>query len=346
MTEPADQTAPPPRLIFWESTARCNLSCVHCRRLDAGGSLDIDLTTAEIRSAMDSIRTLGQPIFVFSGGEPLMRGDWRELAEYATTIGLPAALATNGTLVDDSLAGEIAAAGLRRVSVSLDGADARTHDALRGQPGAFDAACRGARRLRQADVPVQINATVTAHNDRQLDALAELAERLGAVALHLFLLVPVGCGAQIGPSHQLDPDRYEAVLEWIADQQGRRSMEIRATCGPHYYRVASQRGLDIGRGKGCLCGQSVAFINHRGRVYPCGYLPVDCGSVVETPFAKIWRTSETFAALRNPDRLGGKCGRCEYRTICGGCRARAFAATGDYLAEEPTCRYQPDQGQE
>jgi radical SAM protein with 4Fe4S-binding SPASM domain len=303
--------------------------------------VEIDLTTAEIRSAMDSIRTLGRPIFVFSGGEPLLREDWRELAEHAAAIDLPAALATNGTLVDDSLAGQIAAAGLRRVSVSLDGANAETHDAFRGQRGAFDAARSGARRIRQAGVPIQINATIAAHNDDQLDALGELAEQLEAVALHLFLLVPVGCGAQIGPSHQLSPGRYERVLEWIADQQGRRSMEIRATCGPHYYRVAARRGLDVGRGKGCLCGQSVAFISHRGRVYPCGYLPVDCGSVVETPFADIWRTSETFAALRDPDRLGGKCGRCEYRTICGGCRARAFAATGDFLAEEPTCRHQP-----
>ncbi|MFP4141314.1 MAG: radical SAM protein [Planctomycetota bacterium] len=340
MSRSAEPSPAPPRLVFWESTARCNLECVHCRRLDAGGNRDVDLTAGQITATMDSIRTLGQPIFVFSGGEPLLRDDWRELADHAREIDLPAALATNGTLIDQSVARDIAETGLRRVSISLDGSDAATHDAFRGQRGAFDAACRGATLVKQAGVPIQINATIASHNDDQLDALADRACQLQAVALHLFLLVPVGCGAEIGPSHQLSPDRYERVLGWIADHQDSR-MEIRATCGPHYYRVAAQKGLDVGRGKGCLCGQSVAFINHRGRVYPCGYLPIDCGSVIDTPFDEIWRTSETFAALRDPDRLGGKCGRCEYRRICGGCRARAFAATGDFLAEEPSCRYQP-----
>jgi radical SAM protein with 4Fe4S-binding SPASM domain len=299
---------------------------------------------------------MGKPIFVFSGGEPLVRDDWQELAAYAHDLGLPTALATNGTLIDPPTARRIASTGFHRVAVSLDGADSRTHDAFRGVAGCFDAAIEGLRLLRSAGVPIQINATIAGHNDSQLDQLYDLALSLGAVALHLFLLVPVGCGVQIEQSHQLSPRRYEQVLQWLVRQASRLSdrrdayptaLELRATCAPHYYRLAAQslgrNGLPPGRSRGCLCGQSVIFVSHRGQVFPCGYLPIECGNVMDEPLDLIWDRSPILRNLRDPSRLTGKCGRCEFKAICGGCRARAFAATGDYLAAETACEHQPEQ---
>ncbi len=330
------------RMLFWESTARCNLACRHCRRLTTTPNAAAgELTTDEVRRVFDSAAALGNPVVVFSGGEPLMRDDWDELANYAGSLELLTALATNGTLIDRAMAERIAAGGFRRVSVSLDAPDAATHDDFRGIDGAFERAVSGIAALNEREMAVQINVTVAAHNDGKLDEMYDLARSLNAVALHLFLLVPVGCGVEIGPSHQLSPRRYEEVLVWICDRQAEGGLEIRATCAPHYYRIAAQRGVSPDRSRGCLCGLSVVFVSHTGEVFPCGYLPVSCGSVRDKPLAEIWRTSEVMGELRDFDRLKGKCGRCEYKAICGGCRARSFAAVADYLAAEPSCAYEP-----
>lgn len=345
---PAGQ-AGPLRMLFWESTSRCNLRCIHCRRMEDESAASADLTTTEVRAVFDAAVRLGRPVVVFSGGEPLMRADWRELAAYAGSLNLPAALATNGTLIDDRIAADIKSAGFRRVAISLDGPDAATHDAFRGLAGAFDQAMAGIGRLGQLTVPVQINATITSHNHQMLDKLADLARSVGAQALHLFLLVPVGCGEQIESTHQLSAAQYEQVLAWAVEHsefppshEAGGKLQIRVTCAPHFYRLAAQRGLDVGRSRGCLCGQTVVFVSHDGKVFPCGYLPVDCGSVRQLPLDEIWRTSEHLAKLRRLELLSGKCGRCEFKTVCGGCRARAFAATSDYLAPEPFCQYQPN----
>jgi len=332
------------RMLFWESTVRCNLACVHCRRQRVTETPSGELGTDEARALLNSAAALGRPIFVFSGGEPLLREDWETLAEYARSINVPTALATNGTLIDAALAERIAAAGFRRVAVSLDGADARTHDEFRGAAGAFARTIAGINALRQAGVPLQINATITRHNAHQLDGLYDLAGALGAEALHLFLLVPTGCGMQIAKTHQLAPETYEAVLRWICDRQGHGEMELRATCAPEYYRIAAERGMDVGNSRGCLCGISVVFVAHDGEVFGCGYLPVSCGTVRKEKLEDIWRNSAVLADLRDFDRLKGACGACEYKAICGGCRARAFAATGDYLAAEPDCSYTPTTG--
>ncbi|MBN1555074.1 MAG: radical SAM protein [Phycisphaerae bacterium] len=329
--------APPLRMLFWESTIRCNLACAHCRRLTTEPSAD-ELTTEEVKVVFQSAARLGPPVVVFSGGEPLLRDDWPELAAYAHTLDLPIALATNGTLIDATLAERIAEAKFRRVSVSLDGADAATHDALRGE-GNFTRALNGVEHLHAAGAKVQFNVTVTRANADQLDALATLAREHHAEAMHLFLLVPVGCGAEIAPTRQLPPAEYLRVLEWICDHHTDPGLELRATCGPQVYRVAAKRNLSFGRGRGCLCGQSVAFVSHRGDVFPCGYLPIRCGSVRETNLETIWQTSDVFAALRDPTQLQGACGRCRYVDVCGGCRARAHAATGDYLAEDASCPF-------
>jgi len=351
----APPEAPPLRLLFWESTWRCNLACKHCRRLATNEQdAKAELTTEQAKRVFDSAATLGRPIIVFSGGEPLLRDDWEPLAQYARSLELPTALATNGTLIDQPMAERIAGVGFHRVAVSLDGADASTHDGFRGIDGAFDRTMDAIAALGGAGATVQINATIAAHNVDQLPQLYALARSCGAVAMHLFLLVLVGCGVEIAETHQLSPQMQEQVLRWICDRQpvmgqpttGRQTgqLELKATCAPQYYRIAAERGMDTGHSRGCLCGTAVVFVSHDGQVFPCGYLPVDCGSVLRAPLADIWRDSPVFAKLRDFDNLKGKCGRCEYRDVCGGCRARAFAATGDYLAAEPACPYQPKKG--
>jgi AdoMet-dependent heme synthase len=373
---------PAPRLIFWETTAGCNLACIHCRRITVADQLlPQDLSTREALALIDQIAAFARPIFVLSGGEPLFRPDIFDIARYAADAGLIVALATNGTLINAGVAVKIKASGIRRVSISFDGADAATHDIFRG-PGAFDLAIQGMQHLREVEVPYQINTTVARHNVHQMPETLALAKGLGAVALHLFLLVPVGCGVEIAEDQQISAAEYENVLNWMYDAEMAGGIELKATCAPHYFRIARQRQVEErrqgifrerpqsmhrqqhaggghpgghpgGNGhpsaasamnaatKGCLAGTGVAFVSHRGEVFPCGYLPVEAGSVRHQTFQEIWQDSPLFAELRNPDLLGGKCGMCEFKMVCSGCRARAYGMTMDYLGEEPFCTYEP-----
>lgn len=369
---------PPPRLIFWETTAGCNLRCIHCRRITVADQLTPqDLSAEEAFALIDQVVAVGKPVFVLSGGEPLMRPDILDIARHAADAGLPVALATNGTLIDDGLAARIKASGVRRVSISFDGPDAATHDAFRGLKGSFDAALRGFRALRAVGLPVQINTTVAKHNQAHLEAMRQIAKDLGAVGLHLFLLVPVGCGVEIAEEQMISAQEYERVLNWLYDvEQSEPDLQLKATCAPHYFRVMHQRRAeDRRRGvqrdlpasharqvaghtgghpggrpdgqmhaatKGCLAGTGVCFISHRGEVFPCGYLPVEAGNVRRQPFGDIWQNSPLFAELRDADLLEGKCGLCQFKHLCSGCRARAYGVTGNYLAEEPFCAYDPE----
>lgn len=342
------------RLVFWEATAACNLACRHCRRLEVGRALSQqDLTTEQVRhDLVDGLAAVGSPVLVCSGGEPLLRPDLFEVASYAKARGVSIALATNGTLVDESMAERIVRAGFERVAISLDGADASTHDAFRQQVGAFDGAIAGLRRLRRQGMSLQVNTTVTLHNVRQLHAIYEQAIELGVEAWHVFMFVPVGCGLQIPEDQQLVAEQYEVVLHWLADRAREQRIFVRATCAPQYFRVLGQhRSLSRAQShakfatltKGCLAGTGICFISHRGDVFPCGYLPVSSGNIARTPFAQLWAQSPIFSSLRDPGALTGKCGACEFKRVCSGCRARAFAATGNYLAEEPCCAYTPRQ---
>ncbi len=336
MTANAPSALPPLRLLFWETTRRCNLACQHCRR-DPHAPTDDELTTEQMQAVVNDLPSLGRPIVVLSGGEPLLREDWPRLARQARELNLPIALATNGTLIDEPTADRIARAAFHRVAISLDGADPAGHDTIRGQQGAFDAACRGARRLRERDVRLQVNTTLTTHNADRLDDIARTAEMLGAEALHLFLLVPVGCGLSIADSHQLSARRAEDVLGWVCDRaDGDGAMEIKATCAPHVVRIAAERGARV-RGGGCLAGRSVAFLSSTGEVRPCGYLPLSAGSVRSAPFSTIWSDAPLLARLRADDVLRGSCGACPHTADCRGCRARALAATGDLFAPDPAC---------
>lgn len=336
------------RLLFWESTIRCNLSCAHCRRIELDEAAGADLSTARAMQLIEQLAQLGKsqdfmPLLVFSGGEPLCRKDIVELIQYAVSKEIKCALATNGTLIDKTIADKIKAVGVQRVSVSLDGATGDVHNKLRKQEGSFEAAMQGIEWLRNCGVDFQINMTMTRHNVHQLDDIFILAQKLGAVALHLFMLVPVGCGEEFSEADMLSPDEYEQLLKQIAQKQRTETIEIKVTCGPHYERVIRQQEPNSKRmSKGCLAGSGILFVSHTGEVFPCGYLPVKCGNISQTPLSQIWAENPDLAKMRDTGQLKGKCGVCDYAKVCGGCRARAFAATGDYMAAEPTCVYTPN----
>jgi heme b synthase len=342
------------RLVFWELTARCNLSCQHCRAEAQEQAVQGELTTDEVLQVAADIRAAGDPIVILTGGEPLVRRDIYEIAGNCSRMFTRVALATNGTLVDDAVAARVRACGIQRASISLDGACAATHDAFRGQAGSFDAALRGFDAFRRAGVSVQVNVTVARHNVGELEALLRLVVDRGADAFHVFVLVPVGCGVRLSEEVRLSPRQIEETLRWLFDRslELRGRVHVKATCAPQYYRIMHEvsraRGLEIGgprhgmeaMTRGCLAGSAVCFISRVGDVQPCGYLPLVVGNVRRQKFGEIWRHAEPFQALRNPARLQGKCHGCGYRRICAGCRARAFARDGDYLAPDPDCSYE------
>jgi AdoMet-dependent heme synthase len=350
-TQPfSPHVVPTPRLVFWESTGGCNLRCVHCRRQWDSAPPD-ELTTDEAkRLIIDAISDSGWgSILVLSGGEPLMRPDLYELLEHCRAQAVTPALATNATLINDSVAARLASLGLSRVSVSLDGAQAATHDAFRGSPGSFDLAVSGIRSLRSAGIDVQINVTLTKRNRDEATPLLDLVVQLGACALHVFLLVPVGCGVDLPEEIRLGPSEVEQLLTFFDSEGSTRDLEIRATCAPQAQRIRAQRardrarrGLPPGRGlaassKGCLAGGGVIFIDAVGKVFPCGYLPVQVGDIRAQPLGELIKTSSTLASMRDTSLLKGRCAGCEFAPSCGGCRARAFGTTGELFGEEPSC---------
>ena len=353
------------RLLFWESTIRCNLTCAHCRRLESDEAADKDLSTGQAKEVIEQLADLGRkqammPVMVFSGGEPLCREDLFELVGQAKSLGIVPALATNGTLIDTAVAKKIKDNGIARVAVSLDGATPEVHDKLRQLEGSFERAVEGIGHLHDKNVPFQVNITLTRHNAGQLEDVYELAKSLGAVAVHIFMLVPVGCGQALAETDMLSPEQYEQKLLEICRLDGRGELQMKVTCGPHYERVIRQEGLHKSRmaaghsggnvpgrhghkgaSKGCLAGLGVLFVGHKGDVFPCGYLPVKCGNVLEDKLSEIWYNNQNLAQMRNSGGLEGKCGICGYRQVCGGCRGRAYAATGNFMAEEPFCAYIP-----
>lgn len=341
-----------PRLIAWEITGACNLACEHCRGSSTEKPDPDELSTDEAFHLIDEIVDFAKPILILSGGEPLMRDDVYEIAQYGTDKGLRVVLATNGTAMTADVAHRLKDAGIARISVSIDGADAETHDAFRGMPGAFDGAIRGISEILAAGISLQINTTISRKNIDQIPKILDLSIGLGADALHIFLLVPTGRGRE---EDEIPPDEYERILNWFYDQRNTAGIQLKATCAPHYFRIMRQRAKEEGvtvsvethgfeaMTKGCLAGTGFCFISRTGGVYPCGYLPVLAGDIREADFKEIWDHAKVFEDLRDESRLKGKCGICGYKRVCGGCRARAYAATGDYLAEEPYCIYSPRQ---
>lgn len=328
-----------PRLIFWEITERCNLKCPYCRRQDYS---DRGLAKEASLRLINDITKDYNPILVFSGGEPLLYPYIFEVAHYAKSRGLKTALATNATIIDENLARKIKLTNLHRVAVSLDGATRDTHDSLRGE-GAFVKTISGINHLKSQGIELQINTTVLRRNFKEILQIYNLCLDLGINALHIFAFVPVGCGITVPKAERLRPEEYENFLNEMADLSLKSKIEIKLTCAPHYHRklIEKKRDLPSPISKGCLAGSGVCFISSEGEVYPCGYLAISAGNLFKNTFREIWGNSWIFQTLRNSDYLKGRCGSCEYADSCGGCRARAWAATGDYLKEEPDCIYQP-----
>ncbi|NCD25859.1 MAG: heme b synthase, partial [Deltaproteobacteria bacterium] len=349
ITTLADGT-PACKLIAWEVTRSCNLACKHCRAEAHLEPYEGELDTAEAKALIDTFPEVGNPIIIFTGGDPMMRQDVYELMRYATDKGLRCVMSPNGTLITPETAAKMVAAGVQRCSISIDGPDAASHDDFRGVPGAFDASMLGIGYLKDAGIPFQINTTVTRANLGSFKQIFELCDHIGAAAWHIFLLVPTGRAAQLG-AEVITAQDYEDVLNWFYDFRKTTKMHLKATCAPHYYRIMRQRakaegipvtpenfGLDA-MTRGCLGGTGFCFISHVGQVQPCGYLELDCGNVRTTPFPEIWRNAKQFKQFRNQDEYEGKCGVCEYHKVCGGCRARAYSMNNNYMGEEPLCSY-------
>jgi AdoMet-dependent heme synthase len=348
---------PIPRVIAWESTRACNLACRHCRASAQETADPDELTTDEMKQLVDQIAAFSRPIFIISGGEPLMRPDVFEIAAYATDKGLRVAMSPNGTLITPERVERMKASGIKRISVSLDGSCAERHDAIRGVPGAFDAAVQGITYCREGELPFQVNTTIMRQNVDDMAATLEFVVSLGVAAWHVFMLVPTGRGKV---DDEITPQAYEEILNWVYETAQESPIPIRVTCGPQFMRLVMTRqkespvppnlvggqrpgghpGMDH-MSRGCLAGVGYCFVSHKGEVQPCGYLPVLAGDVRQQDFQTIYQTSEVFQQLRDFSQLEGKCGVCPFARRCGGCRARAYGITGNYLAEEPYCTYEP-----
>jgi len=339
-------------MVAWEITRSCNLACVHCRASSRRGPYHGELATEDSLRLLDEISTVGNPVVILTGGEPLLRKDIYDIAAYGNALGLRMVLATNGTLITEEMAARILKSGIKRVSVSIDGKNDRSHDDFRGVPGAFGRALAGIDALKKTGLEFQINTTITRLNRGQMADIMDMAIDIGAAAHHIFLLVPTGRGKDL-IDQAISPEEYEQTLNLFYEKSLTCSIQLKATCAPHYYRILCQRGGGTKIGKqalenpfhamtrGCLGGVSFCFISHTGQVQPCGYLELNCGRIGEKTFVEIWKQSTVFHKLRDLKTYKGKCGRCEFISVCGGCRARAYEFTGDYLAEEPFCVYEP-----
>lgn len=348
-----------PRLISWNTTFACNLRCPHCY-LDAGevkrGS---ELSTLEGKKLIDQITEVSKPLLIFSGGEPLLRKDIFELAQYATKKGLKTAIGTNGTLISPSIAERLLSSGVKVVAISIDSTLPERHDGFRGVKGSWAHAMTGIELCIRNGIDVQVNTTVTQQNFHEIDKILDLAEEIGARSFHLFFLVPTGRGVII---NDISAEKYESMIEAILDKiTDTPSIKVRPVCAPQFLRIATQKGMDLKTwGYGCLAGRTYCRIYPTGEVTPCPYLPINLGNIRKTDFKDIWLQAPVFNALRDHSNLIGKCGRCEFRELCGGCRARAYGLKdsvnicgglrqpeelqSDYLAEDPWCLYQPVEG--
>ncbi|WP_031513665.1 putative heme d1 biosynthesis radical SAM protein NirJ2 [Desulfofalx alkaliphila] len=328
-------------LVSWNTTNQCNMYCEHCYR-DAGAKVEDELNTAEGKALIDEIAKAGFKIMIFSGGEPLMRDDIVQLVAYAKSKGLRPVFGTNGTLITLEMAKKLKEAGALGMGISLDSVDPEKHDRFRNSPGAWAAAVEGMRNCRRAGLPFQIHTTVVDWNYDEVEQLTDLAVEEGAVAHHIFFLVPTGRAVNI-EQESLRAEQYENLLKRIMKKQQQVDIELKPTCAPQFMRIAKEMGVDVRFTKGCLAGTGYCIISPKGDVQPCAYLNIPVGNVREVPFSEIWKDNEVFNRLRN-DKLQGGCGTCRYQKICGGCRARAYYYHGDYMAEEPWCLYHGRKG--
>ena len=331
-----------PFIVIWEVTRACALACVHCRAEAIPHRDPEELTTEEGERLIDRIAEFGprRPLFVLTGGDPMRRRDVARLVAHGTARGLSVGLTPSGTAaVTRARLEEVRDAGLARLAISLDGATAEAHDAFRRVRGSHGYTMRIVEDARSLGLPLQINTTVSRETLADLPAIAERVEAAGAVLWALFFLIPVG---RARTEQALTAAEIEDVLEWAADLQARAPFGIKTTEAPHYHRVLAARNelgtRAVGRaGRAVTDGNGFLFVDHRGSICPSGFLPLTAGNVRVDDVVRVYREHPLFLELRDPDALGGNCGRCAFRTRCGGSRARAYAATGDPLAGDPGC---------
>jgi radical SAM protein with 4Fe4S-binding SPASM domain len=361
--------------VSWNLTQRCNLHCAHCyMSAFAGADTSRELSTQECRRVIDEIAAANPNVFlILTGGEPLLRKDLFDLAACGADRGFTVVLGTNGVLLREAQAKQMRQSGIQGASISLDSVDPQKHDTFRHLPGAWHGAVRATEVLRTEGLDFSIHTSITSWNAEEIPAMIELAGELGAKVLNFFFLVRTGRGEGIT---DISPDQYEQILTYLARVQGlgadeergsnvrasvfdqpedpwtvpagrSRGLIIRAKCAPFFRRIlytldAKSPLLQNYAHGSCPAGKAYCRIMPEGDVTPCPYMPVAAGNLRECSFVDIWRQAEVFQNLRNPN-LGGRCGDCEFSKICGGCRCRAYATYGDYLAEDPACAYQPGQ---
>jgi radical SAM protein len=339
-----------PFIVFWETTRACDLVCRHCRACAVPQRDPRELDSSEAFVLLEEVRAMGCPVVVLTGGDPAKRPDLVDLVCYGTSLGLRMALTPSATpLITRALLHELRDAGLARVALSLDGASAASHDAFRGVGGSYDRTFEILRTAADLGLTTQVNTTVTSSNQAEIEAIGAQVAVLGIELWSVFFVIPTG---RAQSNDLIDAAAVERVLESLAAIAESSPFDVKTTAAPHFRRLLLQRkfarrdvrGLVDGIGRaprGVNDGQGVVFVSHLGDVYPSGFLPIRCGNVRKEGLTAIYRQHDLFQRLRDPDELRGKCGVCEFRRVCGGSRARAFAMTGDVFAEEPLCVYQP-----
>ena len=355
MTTPVKHNLPQtpalaPNVIAWESTRACNFACVHCRAQAQKLPALNQLTTQEALNLVDQIADLCKPVLIISGGDPLQRKDIFEIASHASSRGIRVVMSPSGSDITPDVIGKMKASGVKMISISLDGSKPEIHDNFRGVPGAFELAMKNMSYARQGDLPFRVNTTVTQHNLGDLSGILQLAAKVGAQEWDVFMLVPTGRGKV---EMEISPSQYEETLQFIYNASHTSPIPIKMTCAPQYMRVIAQQQQKeltqpvtrgVGRhtgGRGCMAGNGFCFISHIGEVFGCGFLTIPAGNIRHQSFKQIYQQSPLFVELRKHNLLKGKCGACEYKTICGGCRARALSIHKNHLEEEPYCVYTP-----
>lgn len=333
-----------PRLIAFEVTRRCRYQCRHCRANAGQASDEEELTGEQCKKILTGVARYSKKcMIILTGGEPMERDDICELIRYGRSLGLRMVMATCGYLIDDESIVKLKDAGISALSFSLDSASAESHDLFRQAKGAFSSVIKAAEIAKRAGIRFQINTTISKINIDEILGIAEIARRLGAYCFNPFILVPTGRGEQLSDTI-LDPVEYEALLNELLQLKLESDIEVRVTCGPQFARVCRQEKLErLGESAGgCIGGREFGFISYLGDVQTCGFLDVSAGNLIENDFdfGEIWSESKFLGEIRDLSAYTGKCRICEYVGVCGGCRARAFAVSGDYLAGDPVCNYQ------
>jgi heme b synthase len=350
MTHPDNPQTPAtlaPRVVAWESTRACNYACRHCRAQAQKQADPNQLTTKEAHDMIDQIASFCKPILIISGGDPLLRADIFEITKYASDRGLRVVMSPSGSNITEEVIKKMKESNVKMISLSLDGSNSVVHDGFRQVPGAFDLALHNMHLAQEMGMPFRINTTVTQHNLADLPGILKLATAVGAVEWDVFMLVPTGRGKI---EMEIAPAQYEQTLQAIYQWSLTSTIPVKVTCAPQYSRITSQnthaqqenKGKHGVSARGCMAGNGFCFISHIGEVYGCGFLPVSAGNIKQHSFQEIYQNAPLFKQLRSHSMLKGKCGKCNYKMVCGGCRARAYSTYKDYLEEEPYCIHQPD----